>query len=62
MFQGGCISWNSKKQQTTALSTTEAEYMPLAVAGQEALWLLSLFQELGKPPVRSDVIMKVLFT
>lgn len=48
-FQQGCISWNSKKQQTTALSTTEAEYMALAAAGQESLWLQSLFNELGRP-------------
>lgn len=31
-FQNGPISWNSKKQQTTALSTTEAEYMALSTA------------------------------
>ncbi|XP_037826171.1 secreted RxLR effector protein 161-like [Lucilia sericata] len=54
-FQGGCISWNSKKQQTTALSTTEAEYMALAAAGQEALWLRSLFNELGRS---SSIVIK----
>lgn len=46
-FQSGCISWNSKKQQTTALSTTEAEYMALSAASQEAIWLQSLIKELG---------------
>ncbi|XP_065356134.1 uncharacterized protein LOC135950525 [Calliphora vicina] len=54
-FQVGCISLNSKKQQTTALSTTEAEYMALAAAGQEALWLQSLFNELGRP---SSIVIK----
>lgn len=45
LFQGAAISWNSKKQQTIALSTTEAEYMALASAIQEALWLKQLADE-----------------
>ncbi|GBP59917.1 Retrovirus-related Pol polyprotein from transposon TNT 1-94 [Eumeta japonica] len=44
-FQGAAISWNSKKQQTIALSTSEAEYMALASAIQEALWLKQLADE-----------------
>ncbi|XP_071635072.1 uncharacterized protein [Temnothorax longispinosus] len=42
LFQGGPISWQSKKQGTTALSTTEAKYMALSSTCQEALWLESL--------------------
>lgn len=45
LFQGAAISWNSKKQQTIALSTSEAEYMALASAIQEALWLKQLADE-----------------
>lgn len=44
-FQGAAISWCSKKQPTIALSTTEAEYMSLATATQEALWLKQLEEE-----------------
>ena len=32
VLNGGCISWRSKKQQTVALSFTEAEYMALSEA------------------------------
>lgn len=39
IFQGGAISWNSRRQQTVALSTTEAEYMSLSSGTQEAMWL-----------------------
>lgn len=46
MFQDGAISWNSKRQQTIALSTTEAEYMGISAATQEAIWLRQLHIEL----------------
>lgn len=46
--KGGAIAWGSKRQQTTALSTCEAEYMAMGVAVQEMLWLRSLEEELMK--------------
>lgn len=46
IFQDAAISWNSKRQATIALSTTEAEYMALSAATQEALWLKQLHHEL----------------
>lgn len=39
---GASMSWNSKKQPTVALSTTEAEYMACSAACQEIKWLLKL--------------------
>ena len=42
---GGPISWKSKLQPTVALSTTEAEYMALTAAAQEAMSLRGLLSE-----------------
>ena len=41
------MSWRSTLQQTTTLSTTEAEYMAMSEASKEALWLRGLIGELG---------------
>ncbi len=48
LFQasGAAISWRSKKQTCVALSTAEAEYVALASAVQEAIWLRQLTTEL----------------
>jgi hypothetical protein len=54
-LNGGPISHSSKKQITQALSSTEAEYMALAAAIQEGLWLISFFRCINFPlalPVR----------
>lgn len=45
-FQNGAISWSSRKQPTVAISITEAEYMSLSAATQEAIWLRNLYYEL----------------
>ena len=50
VFQIGSstISWSSKKQATVAKSSTEAEYVALSSATQEAVWLPSLMGDLGR--------------
>ena len=55
MFQNAAVSWNSKRQQTVALSTTEAEYMAISAAAQEAIWLRQLHCELW-PSTRATPI------
>jgi hypothetical protein len=42
---GGPISWKSKLQPTVALSSTEAEYMALTAAAQEAMCLRGLAKD-----------------
>ncbi len=48
MFGGSLISWKSKGQTSVALSTMEAEYMALAYAVQEVLWIRQLLNDLGE--------------
>jgi hypothetical protein len=40
------VSWGSKKQSCVALSTSEAEYIALAGATQEAVWIRQLLTDL----------------
>jgi hypothetical protein len=47
MMARGAITWFSKKQMITALSSTEAEYIALSEMVREGHWLRSLFFELG---------------
>ncbi|CAL9233575.1 unnamed protein product [Arabidopsis halleri] len=51
LFQvgGNTVSWRSGLQHIVAISTTEAEYMALAEATKEALWLKRITCELGFP-------------
>jgi len=49
MLSGCTISWKSTKQSTVAISSTEAEYIALSQATQEAIWLKELLAQLGFP-------------
>jgi len=44
------VSWSSKRQQTVALSSTEAEYMALTQAAKEAIWVSRFIAELQTVP------------
>uniref|UniRef100_A0A2N9H6T1 Integrase catalytic domain-containing protein n=1 Tax=Fagus sylvatica TaxID=28930 RepID=A0A2N9H6T1_FAGSY len=46
-YTGGPICWKSTLQSIVAMSTTEAEYMAVAEAVKEVLWLKGLVKELG---------------
>ena len=41
------VSWSSKRQSSVAKSTTEAEYIALSLAAQEAIWLRRLLFDVG---------------
>ena len=47
LLADAAISWCSRKQRTAAQSTTEAEYMALADAGNQAAWYRMFLAELG---------------
>ncbi|GKA66172.1 retrovirus-related pol polyprotein from transposon TNT 1-94 [Tanacetum coccineum] len=44
---GGTVSWVSKLQSVVAMLTMEAEYVVVAQASKEAVWLKMLLEELG---------------
>lgn len=48
----GAVSWASKRQPTIALSTTEAEYIAMSAATQEAIWLRQFYRQFRRevPP------------
>ena len=46
-LNGGAISWASKRQHATALSSCESEYYAASLAISEAIWLRLLCAELG---------------
>src|SRR6202042_3619085 len=52
LFQlcGGAVSWQSKRQRTTAQATVEAEYMAAASATKEIVWLSALLAGIGFAP------------
>jgi hypothetical protein len=45
----GAVLWSSCLQSIVALSTTEAEFVAAASAGQEVVWMRTLLGELGFP-------------
>jgi hypothetical protein len=53
----GAVSWNSKRQQTTATSTVEAEYMATSHATKEAIWLRQLMADVGCAQGEATTIM-----
>ena len=59
MMSGGPVAWESKKQPTTALSSTEAEYMALTSGAKELVFLAGIIMELGleldeRPTINCD--------
>ena len=49
MMADACISWSSKRQEIVAKSTFEAEYIALFHAGNQALWISQVLEQLGFP-------------
>lgn len=45
---GAAVTWSSQRQQTVALSTTEAEFMAACAATKEAMWIKQLLCDIGE--------------
>ena len=50
MASGGAVSWQSKRQVTCAVSTTESEYQAMSTAAREVQWIKQLRGDLGHFP------------
>ncbi|GBE82734.1 hypothetical protein SCP_0411190 [Sparassis crispa] len=48
LISEGAVSWSSKRQHSTAQSSTEAEYMAGAHGTKEAVWLRAFLSEIGQ--------------
>ena len=55
LFDGGPISWMSRKQKSVATSTTEAEYMALSTCAKEGLWISKLLREIDLQKYLGDM-------
>ena len=55
-FSRGAVGWQTKKQQTVALSSCKVEYQSLTAAIQEATFLRSLICEMGNQQLPAAVI------
>lgn len=44
---GAAVTWATQRQQSVALSTTEAEFMAACSATKEAIWLKTLLRDIG---------------
>ncbi|GKB47887.1 retrotransposon protein, putative, ty1-copia subclass [Tanacetum coccineum] len=47
VLNGGVVDWKSAKQSTTAMSSTEAEYIVVAEASMESVWMRKFIDGLG---------------
>lgn len=56
ILANGAIVWETKKQSSVALSSTEAEYMAMSNASKEVVYLKNLLEEIGFPELVSNPI------
>ena len=54
---GAAVSWSSKKQSSTTLSSTEGEYMALTHTAKEALWIQEFLYDVSYPLIFPTAIL-----
>ncbi|GJV78506.1 hypothetical protein Tco_1514376 [Tanacetum coccineum] len=54
ILNGGTVDWKSSKQSTTAMSTTESEYIAASEAAMEAVWIRKIISGLGIVPTINE--------
>ncbi|XP_031779661.1 secreted RxLR effector protein 161-like [Nasonia vitripennis] len=55
-YCGSTISWSCRKQSCVSQSSTEAEYIALAEATQEGIWIRRLLEDFEERPQEKTVI------
>ncbi|KAL0289143.1 UNVERIFIED_CONTAM: Retrovirus-related Pol polyprotein from transposon TNT 1-94 [Sesamum radiatum] len=56
-INSGVVAWKSSKQDTTADSITEVEYIAASEAAKEAIWIKNYIQELGVVPSIAESVV-----
>ncbi|KAL0278018.1 UNVERIFIED_CONTAM: Retrovirus-related Pol polyprotein from transposon TNT 1-94 [Sesamum radiatum] len=56
-LNGSVVAWKSSKQDTTADSTMEAEYIAASEAAKEAVWIKIYIQEFGVVPSIAEPVV-----
>src|SRR5438034_618488 len=51
LISNGPVTWTSRRQPVTAQSTTKSEYIALADAAKQAVWLRHFLYAVGKPEI-----------
>lgn len=49
------VTWSTRKQNTVAMSSTEAEYVEFAEASKEGIWILNMLTDFGYPKTNFTV-------
>ncbi|KAL0462616.1 UNVERIFIED_CONTAM: Retrovirus-related Pol polyprotein from transposon RE2 [Sesamum latifolium] len=56
-LNGGVVAWKNSKQDTTADSTTEAEYIAAPETAKETVWMKNYIQELAVVPSIAEPVV-----
>jgi hypothetical protein len=57
LLAGSPIEWESRKQQSVALSSMEAEYVSMSSAAKEVVYMRNLISEIGFPEIVKNPTM-----